>query len=111
MVRTRLDRRHRLGARARRDVGDDDGDQREEDERRDIGRIGDGEGVDRRQEEEIVAQRRRDAGQQRRQQAEAHRDADDRGQKYQIDILDADPAADQFGAAERRRPRASSASR
>ena len=47
--------------------------------------------VDRRQEEEIIGERRDDAGKQRRQQAEAHGDADDRGEEHQIDVLDADP--------------------
>ena len=61
----------RLRAHARRDVGDDDRHDDEEDERRDVGRIGDREGVDRRQEEEIVAERRRDAGDQRRPQADS----------------------------------------
>ena len=89
-----------LGAHARGDIGDQDGDQHEEEERRDVGRIGDGEGVDRRQEEEIVAQRRRDAGQQRRPQAEANRHAHHRREEHQIDVLDAEPWLDQFGGAE-----------
>ncbi len=46
-----------LRAAARRKMRDDDGDQREEPECRDIDRLGDRERVDRRQEEEIVAQR------------------------------------------------------
>ena len=78
-----------LRAHPRRDIGDQERDQHEEEERRDIGRIGDGEGIDRRQEEEIVAQRRRDACQQRRPQAVAHGDADHGGEKHQIDVLDA----------------------
>ena len=76
-------------------------------EGRDIGRIGDREGVDRRQEEEIVAERRRDAGDQRRPQAEAHGDADDRRQKYQIDIFDAEPGLDQLARCQARRATAS----
>ena len=63
--------------------------------------IGDGEGVDRRQEEEIVAERRRDAGEQRRPQAEAHGDADDRRQEHEVDVLDAEPGLDQQADAER----------
>ena len=94
------DRGDGLGAHARRDIGDQDRDQHEEEERRDIGRIGDGEGVDRRQEEEIVAQRRRDAGEQRRPQAVADRDADHRGEEHQIDVLDAEPRLDQLADAE-----------
>ena len=77
----------------------------EEEERRDVGRIGDGEGVDRRQEEEIVAQRRRDAGEQRRPQAEAHGDADDRGQEHQIDVLDRRTSGWISSADAERRPR------
>ena len=48
-----------LGAHPRGDVGYQKRDQHEEEERRNVGRIGDGEGVDRRQKEEIVAQRSR----------------------------------------------------
>ena len=55
-------RRWPVRAPAGGEIGDDDGDQREEDERRDVGRVGDGEGVDRRQEEEVVAERGGDAG-------------------------------------------------
>ena len=75
-------------------------DQHEEEERRDIGRIGDGEGIDRRQEEEIVAQRRRDAGQQRRPQAVANGHADHGGEEHQIDVLDAEHGLDQLAGAE-----------
>ena len=109
-MRTRCLRRDRLRARARGDIGDDDRDDDEEDEGRDVGRVGDGEGVDRRQEEEVVAERRGDARQQRRPQAEAHRDADDGGQKHQIDVLDAEPRLDQLAEPERRRrpPRSAS---
>ena len=92
-----------LRAHARGDIGHHDRDQHEEEEGRDIGRIGDREGVDRRQEEEVVAQRRRDAGQQRRPQAVAHRDADDRGQEHQVDVLDAEPRLDQPPTAEAER--------
>ena len=100
-------RGHRLRAAARGDIGDDDRHDREEDEGGDVGRIGDREGVDRRQEEEIVAERRGDAGEQRRPQAEAHGDADDRRQEHEIDVLDAEPGLDQLADAERRRrPRA-----
>ena len=66
-------RGHRLHAAARRDIGDDDGDQREQSKGRDIVRIGDGERVDRRQEEEIIAQRRGQARQERRPSAQSAR--------------------------------------
>ncbi len=89
-----------LGAHPRRDVGDQKRDQHEEEERRDIGRVGDGEGIDRRQEEEIVAQRGRDARQQRRPEAVARRGADHGGQEDEVDILDAEERLDQLGRAE-----------
>ena len=85
-----LQRRDGVGAPARGHVGDDDGNHREEHERRHIGGVGDGEGVDRRQEEEVVAQRGRHGGQQGRQQPEAQGDADDGHQQHEIDILDAE---------------------
>ena len=59
--------------------------------------------MDRRQEEKIVAQRRRDAGQQRRPQPEADGDADHRGEKHQVDVFDPEYRLDQFGSAERDR--------
>ena len=104
-MRARALRGDGLGAHARGDVGDDDGHDDEEHEGRDVGRIGDREGVDRRQEEEIVAERRRDAGQQRRPQAVAHRDADDRGQEHEIDVLDRRTGLDQLADAESDRDR------
>ena len=58
--------------------------------------IGDGEGVDRRQEEKIVGDGGRQTRQQRRQQAEANRHRHNRRQENQIDVADADPASDQF---------------
>ena len=77
--------------------------EREEAEGRDIVRVADREGVERRQEEEVVAERGGDAGKERRPQAEAHRDGDDRRQEDEVDILDAEPAADQLADAERAR--------
>ena len=58
-----LHRRDRLHAAARRDARHDHGDEREQRKRRDIVRIVDREGVDRRQKEKIVAQRRNEARQ------------------------------------------------
>ncbi len=89
-----------LRAHPRRDVGHQDCDHHKKDEGRDIGRIGDGEGVDRRQKKEVVAERRGDGGQQRRPQAIADGDHHHRGQQHQIDIFDAKPWLDQFGRAE-----------
>ena len=67
-------------------------------ERRDVGRIGDGEGVERRQEEEIVAQRR-DATLANSDGHRPKRTATPTigGQEHQVDVLDADPGLDQFG--------------
>src|ERR1019366_4884465 len=47
-------------------------------------------------EEEVVTQRRRDAGEQRRPQAVTDGDPDDSCQKYQVDVLDAEPWMDQL---------------
>ncbi len=94
-------RGHDRAPAARRHVRDNDRNDDEEHESRDIGRIGDREGVDRRQEEEIVAKRRHDAREQRRQQTEPYRDADDGGEQHQIDVLDAEQRLDQHADAER----------
>ena len=59
--------------------------------------------MDRRQEEKIVAQRCRDAGQQRGPQPETDRDADHRGEKHQVDVFDAEYRLDQFCGAQRHR--------
>ena len=93
----------RLRAHARGDVRDKRRHQGKEDEGGDVLRISDGEGVDRRQEEEIVAQRRNHARHQRRPKAEAQSHGDDRGEKQQVDRLDAQPGADQEADAKRER--------
>ena len=100
-------RGHRLHAHPRGDVGYQGGHDDEEHEGRDVGRIGDGEGVDRRQEKEIVAQRGDRAGEQRREQAEAHGDGDDGGEEYEIDVLDAETRLDPRSSPARGRPRGS----
>jgi hypothetical protein len=64
-------------------------------------RVGNREGVDRRQEEEIVAQRRSHTREQGWPKPKAHRDANHGGQKDQVDVLNTDPAIDQFTATER----------
>ena len=95
-----LDRTHALmgghgpGPPARGKMRHDDGHDREQHERGDIVRIGDREGIDRRQEEEIVAERGGDGGRKRRQQPVTHRDADDGGQKDEIDVLDSEATAE-----------------
>ncbi len=94
-------RRHRLDAHPRGDVGDERRHDDEEHEGRDVGRIGDGEGVDRRQEEEIVAERGDRAGEQGRKQAEAHRDGDDGGEEDEVDVLDPQPRLDRFARRKR----------
>ena len=85
-----IQRRDRLRADARGDIRHHKRDQHEKEKRRDVGRIGDGECVDRRQKEEVVAQRRRHACQHRRPQSEARRNRHDGREKNQIDILDAE---------------------
>ena len=90
------DREVGLRAHPRGDIGDQYRDQHEEKERRDIGRIGDREIMHRRQEEKIVAQRGRDAGQQRRPQPEADGDAYHRGKKHQVDVFDPEYRLDQL---------------
>ena len=52
--------------------------------------IGDGEGVERRQEEEVVGQHADEAGEQRRPQAVNHRADQDRSQEHQRDVGDAE---------------------
>ena len=60
----------------RGEIGDDDGNDREQQEGRDIGRIGDGEGVDGWQEEVVVAERCRHGRQERRPEPVADGDPD-----------------------------------
>jgi len=60
-----------LATHPRGEIGDQNGDQHEEKERRDVGRLRDRESVDRREKEEVVAKRGDDARQYRRQQAVA----------------------------------------
>lgn len=76
--------------RARGNVRDDDGDDREEQDGDDIRRIGDNERVMRIREKEIETERRNNAGVERRPQAEAYGDADNPGEEDEADILDAD---------------------
>ena len=76
-------------ARPRRDIGHDDGHDGEEQDRHHVARVGDREGVIRFGEEEIVAERRRHAGEQRGPQAEAHGDADNRGQEDEVEYSQA----------------------
>ena len=92
-----LMRGHRSGAPAGGEMRHDDSDHGEQHECRDVGRVGDREGVDRRQEEEIVAERSRDGGEQRRPKPVANGDADDCRQKHEIDVLDAEQWLDQPG--------------
>ena len=99
--RSRPSRRHQcLRAHPGGDVRDERCHQGKEDEGGDVLRIGDGEGVDRRQEEEIVAQGRNHAGHQRRPKAEAQSHGNDCREKQQVDGLDTQPRADQEADAE-----------
>ena len=76
-----------------RDQHRDDG---EEDECGDVGGVGDGEGVGRGQEEEVVDERPRCHREERWPEAEAHRDADDRGQEDEVERLDPDQRLDEL---------------
>ena len=71
----------------------------------DVGRARDGEGVGRRQEEEVVDERPRCHREERRPEAEAHRDADDRGQEDEVERLDPDQRLDELDDARRRQRR------
>ena len=72
-------------------LGGDDGDTHENQQCHNILRIADGEGVERRQEEEIIRQRRDKAGDQRRAQAEQGRGSDDGYEIEKIDAVGSDP--------------------
>ncbi len=74
-----------------------DGDDGEEHEGPDIGRIGDREGVDRREKEEIITERREYGGEQRGPKPITNRDPHDRGEKDEIDVLDPEERLDQLG--------------
>ena len=96
--------RHRRGGLDAHPCGDVRNERRHDDEEhegRDIGRIGDREGVDRRQEEEIVAERGDHAREQRRIEAVAHRDGDDRREEHEVDVLDAEIGLDRFAREKR----------
>ena len=88
---------------ARGQIGDDDGNDGEQQEGGDIGRVGDREGVDRRQEEEVVAERGRHGGQERRPEPVADGDADNCRQEHEIDVLDAERGLHEHADAERDR--------
>ena len=64
-------------------------------------RISDGERVNRRQEEEIVGERRDDAGEERRPQAKANGDSDDGGEEDEVAVGWADRGPDQLGDGKR----------
>ena len=81
-----LSRRDGLGAHARGQIAGDHRDNGEEEQRDDVLRVGDGEGVERRQEEEIVGEHAGEAGEQRRPQAVSDRAREHRGQEDQGDV-------------------------
>ncbi len=81
-----LARRHGLDAHARGQIAGDDRHDREEEQRDDVLGIGDGEGVERRQEEEIVGQHADQAGEQRRPQPVGDGARQHRGQEHQRDV-------------------------
>ena len=92
-----------LRAHVRSEVRDQQGDDGEEDQRRHIGRVGDGEGVKRGDEEEIVAQRCREDRDERRPEAETHGNRDHRRHEHKVDILQTDDGLDGLADAERGR--------
>ena len=92
--------RDRESTGTRRDIGNDDRHDGEENNGNDIPRVGDREGVVRLGEEEIVAERRRHAGEERRPQAEANGDGDDRRQEHEVGVLHADPRPEQLADAD-----------
>src|SRR5262249_4289672 len=77
----------------------------EEQEGTDVGRIGDRECIDRRQKEEIVAERRDDGREQRGPKPITQRYAHDGGEKDEIDVFDAEQRLDQLAHAKRPRDR------
>ncbi len=93
--------REGLRADPRGKIGDEHGDQHEEQESRHVGRSGDGEGVERRQEEKVVAERGGDAGDDRGCEAVANRDRDHGDEEHEIDVFDAKQRLDQNAHAER----------
>ena len=83
------------------EIGDEHGDDREEEEGREVRRAGDRQRVDRLQEEEVVAQRPGNHREERRPEAEADRDRHHGGQEGKVERLDADERLDQLGDGER----------
>ncbi len=88
-----------------REVRHEERHHREEEQGRDIARVRDGEGVERRQEEEVVAQRSAHHGAERRVEAEPDRDHDHRGEEHDFDALHREEALHDQRDAERDRDR------
>src|SRR6185436_7150172 len=78
------------------------GDDREEEEGREIGWVGDREGVERRQKEEVIAKRSCHARNQRGPKPITDSNPDDNGDKDKIDIFDAEPRFNELADADRR---------
>ena len=70
------------------------------DQRRDIGRIGDREGVERRKEKEVVGERGRDDSDERGPEAEANRNGDDGRQEHEVDVLEPEEGLDELAHSE-----------
>ena len=96
MVRARAWAVDDLRAYARREVRDQHRHDREEDQRRDVGRIRDREGVERRKEEEVVGERRRDDSYERGPEAEADRHGDDGRQEHEVDVFESEEGLDRW---------------
>jgi hypothetical protein len=67
--------------------------------------VGNGESVERRPKEEVVAKRSHDACDEGRPEPVAHRNPNHHGDKDEIDILDAKPRLNELADAERRTDR------
>ena len=91
--------RDRESAGTRRDIGNGDRHDGEENNGNDVSRIGDRERMVRLGEEEIIAKRRHHAGEERRPQAEANGNGDDSREEHQVGVLSANPRPEQFAHA------------
>ena len=80
-------RRERLGAHPGGEIAGDHRDNEEEEQRGDVRRVGDREGVEGRDEEEVVGEHARDGAGERGPQAVADRDRDDGRQEDEVDVL------------------------
>src|SRR5262245_28785843 len=83
-----------LGPAPSGEIGNDDRHNGEQEEGRNVGRVCDREGVDRGQEEEVVAQGCGDGGEQRGPKSITHGNADNRREEYQVDVFESECGLD-----------------